>query len=235
MGQRTELAPRSYDDFERAEAERLELTLSSTAGRTVEIMLHQDPAAGISGVLYDCALLLAARLVEEPGLVQQTGKVVEIGCGTGCAGLVAASLGADVVCTDKSERALCLVEKSANESKLRSVSCLAWDWRDPVPPGCKGASTILASDVVYTEDTSLLLAALDALASEGTVVLLMLRVRSAASLAGLRSLLAGARERFKECAPVALSPAAKVVLRNGGKEVAVHDHHEATYFYRLVR
>lgn len=32
-------------------------------------VLHQDASVGIAGVLYDCALLLARRLVEEPQLL----------------------------------------------------------------------------------------------------------------------------------------------------------------------
>ena len=32
-------------------------------------VLYQDASVGIAGVLYDCALLLARRLVEEPQLL----------------------------------------------------------------------------------------------------------------------------------------------------------------------
>ncbi|CAK9098327.1 unnamed protein product [Durusdinium trenchii] len=157
MGLRAELAPRSFDSLERAEARRLQLTFAPSTGKKFRLVLHQDASVGIAGVLYDCALLLARRLVEEPQLL--SGKVVEIGCGTGCAGLVAAALGAEVLLTDRSERALQVAKQSAKESGL-GVSCQRWDWADPVPFECRGASTVIATDVVYSEDVSALLKAL---------------------------------------------------------------------------
>eukprot|EP00438_Fugacium_kawagutii_P016866 Skav219698 [mRNA] locus=scaffold817:295924:299376:- [translate_table: standard] len=76
MGLRAELAPRSFDSLERAEAKRHihfdPLTFSSfqlhVIFKRLEV-LHQDASLGIAGVLYDCALLLARRLVEEPRLL----------------------------------------------------------------------------------------------------------------------------------------------------------------------
>eukprot|EP00435_Cladocopium_sp_Y103_P035550 s1283_g9.t1 len=214
MGLRAELAPRSFDSLERAEAKRLQLTFAPSVGKKFRLALHQDASLGIAGVLYDCALLLARRFVEEPRLLN--GKVVEIGCGTGCAGLAAAALGAEVLLTDRSERALQVAKQSAKESGL-TVSCQRWDWADPLPLECRGASTVIATDVVYSEDVSALLKALEALAAPGCVVLLVAKVRSPASLAGLRSLLNGASHLFKECVPLSLQPAAQATLQLAAK------------------
>ncbi|CAE7034728.1 unnamed protein product [Symbiodinium sp. CCMP2456] len=194
MGLRIELAPRSFDDLERAEAKRLTLTLVPTSGKKLHLVLHQDASVGIAGVMYDCAALLARRLCEEPSLLGS--KVVELGCGTGCAGLTAAALGAKVVLTDRSERALRVVQQSAKETGLE-VRTSRWEWHEQLPAECRGASTVLATDVVYSEDTSALLSALKAVTVAGTVVLLVVRVRSLAALAGLRSLLQDASRVFK--------------------------------------
>ncbi|CAK9089113.1 unnamed protein product [Durusdinium trenchii] len=232
MGLRAELAPRSFDSLERAEARRLQLTFAPSTGKKFRLVLHQDASVGIAGVLYDCALLLARRLVEEPQLL--SGKVVEIGCGTGCAGLVAAALGAEVLLTDRSERALQVAKQSAKESGL-GVSCQRWDWADPVPFECRGASTVIATDVVYSEDVSALLKALEGLAAPGCVVLLVAKIRSPASLAGLRSLLLGASHVFKECAPISLQPAAQATLQQATKDFPLPDADKGVYFYKLVR
>ncbi|CAJ1448573.1 unnamed protein product [Effrenium voratum] len=228
MGLRAELAPRSYDNLERAESKRLQLTFTPSSGKKLQLALLQDPAAGIAGVLYDCALLLAARLVEEPRLL--AGKVLELGCGTGCCGLVAAACGAEVLLTDRSEQALQVAKQSAKESGL-SVSVRRWEWSEPPPKECCGCSTVLASDLVYSEDTGALLGALEAVTCAGSVVLLVARVRSPGSLAGLRSLLAGASRTFKECAPLPLRPMARATVQ-GMKDP---DGLEGVYFYRLVR
>ncbi|CAL1169916.1 unnamed protein product [Cladocopium goreaui] len=233
MGLRAELAPRSFDSLERAEAKRLQLTFAPSVGKKFRLALHQDASLGIAGVLYDCALLLARRLVEEPRLL--SGKVVEIGCGTGCAGLAAAALGAEVLLTDRSERALQVAKQSAKESGL-TVSCQRWDWADPLPLECRGASTVIATDVVYSEDVSALLNALEALAAPGCVVLLVAKVRSPSSLAGLRSLLNEASHLFKECVPLSLQPAAQATLQLAAKDLPLPDvQDKAVYFYRLVR
>jgi len=233
MGLRAELAPRSFDSLERAEAKRLQLTFAPSIGNKFRLVLHQDASLGIAGVLYDCALLLARRLVEEPGLLR--GKVVEIGCGTGCAGLAAAALGAEVVLTDRSERALQVAKQSAKDSGL-AVSCQRWDWADPLPLECCGASTVIATDVVYSENVSALLKALEAITAPGCVVLLVAKVRSPTSLVGLQSLLHGASHLFKECVPLLLQPAAQATLQQAAKDLPLPDvQDKAVYFYRLVR
>ena len=136
-------------------------------------MLHQDASAGIAGVLYDCALLLSRRLVQAPELL--VGKVLELGCGTGCVGLTAAALGHEVLLTDRSGVALQVARRSALESGLR-VATERWEWHQQVPSGARGVGTVVASDVVYGEDVEGLLKALEQLSAPR--VLLVVKVRS---------------------------------------------------------
>ena len=105
-----ELCPRSYDVVERAELSSLRLDLfdDETRENPVTVIVRQDPDVGIPGVVYDCAMHLAAFVVDEvfpkkdgsfsrkenavsrpegeeknrPGPV----RVLELGAGTGACG-----------------------------------------------------------------------------------------------------------------------------------------------------
>merc|ERR1712226_461546 len=116
---------------------------------------------------YDGALFLAMWLLENRPCVQD-GLVLELGCGTACVGLVAASLGAEVVCTDRSDTALKLAERGAKRNGLHNMHFHQWDWSNPMPPHCKRCKVILAADVVYIDEASAraLLKALDEAAAD---------------------------------------------------------------------
>ena len=62
-----ELCPRSYDVVERAELQSLRLDLfdDETRENPVTVIVRQDPDVGIPGVVYDCAVHLAAFVVDE--------------------------------------------------------------------------------------------------------------------------------------------------------------------------
>ena len=62
-----ELCPRSYDVVERAELSSLRLDLfdDETRENPVTVIVRQDPDVGIPGVVYDCAMHLAAFVVDE--------------------------------------------------------------------------------------------------------------------------------------------------------------------------
>jgi predicted nicotinamide N-methyase len=62
-----ELCPRSYDVVERAELQSLRLDLfdDETRENPVTVIVRQDPDVGIPGVVYDCAMHLAAFVVDE--------------------------------------------------------------------------------------------------------------------------------------------------------------------------
>ena len=110
-----ELCPRSYDVVERAELQSLRLDLfdDETRENPVTVIVRQDPDVGIPGVVYDCAMHLAAFVVDEvfpkkdgsfshkenavsrpegeeknrPGPV----RVLELGAGTGACGCLLAA------------------------------------------------------------------------------------------------------------------------------------------------
>merc|ERR1719469_112706 len=73
-------------------------------GLSSEVAVVQRPdgvASGCTGLrMWSCALLLARELTKAPELVAGR-RVVELGCGCGLAGVVAALLGASVVLTDR--------------------------------------------------------------------------------------------------------------------------------------
>lgn len=234
-----ELAPRSYDSLERAEADVLQIQFyrRSDEAAVVKLVLRQDMRLGISGVLYNGALLLASHLVERPELLH-AGLVVELGCGTACAGLVAAALGADVVCTDRSEASLRIAESSAVGNGLPSLRCSRWEWREVMPEACVGARTVLAADLMYTEETSkALLGALDKVAGVDCVVLVAFKIRDANGSKAVRFFLNEARKHFQECVPLALSPGNKITVETPDGVVVTPsvDSSVGMYLYKLVR
>jgi predicted nicotinamide N-methyase len=75
-------------------------------------------------------------------------KVLEIGCGVGLPGIVALSLGFDVVFSDYDVAALGFVERNAIANGFEQFETLGLDWR--VPPNFQ-VDWLLASDVIYEE------------------------------------------------------------------------------------
>lgn len=233
-----ELLPRSYDDLRRAEETLLHLHFTDREDGTsrLQMSLCQDSTVGIPGVMYDSALILAMWLLENAACLFQK-KVLELGCGTACAGLVAGALGAKVVCTDKSERALQLAEQAAGENNLPSMQFERWDWREAMPVSCLGADIILAADIVYTKDgAKALLAALDAAADPSCTVLVVFKLRNSSVKPAILTFLNGARELFAECLPVALPQTigVDVCLSGGGRQAeACNVRTDGVYVYRL--
>ncbi|MGE3536086.1 MAG: methyltransferase [Candidatus Tectimicrobiota bacterium] len=73
--------------------------------------------------------------------------VLELGCGLGLVGLVAALQGAHVVCTDYEEAALDFARYNARRNACRQMRFQLMDWRRPRLP--RRYEYILASDVIY--------------------------------------------------------------------------------------
>ena len=105
-----ELCPRSYDVVERAELQSLRVDLfdDDTSENPVTVTVRQDPDVGIPGVVYDCAMRLAAFVVDElfskrderrerrafSGNAADEGgpvRVLELGAGTGACGCLLAA------------------------------------------------------------------------------------------------------------------------------------------------
>ncbi|XP_061571396.1 protein N-lysine methyltransferase METTL21A [Cololabis saira] len=150
------------------------------AGR--DLSLQQDwEKSGVAAVVWDAAVVLCMYL--ELGKVELEGKrVIELGAGTGLAGIVAVLLGAHVTITDR-EPALELLSANVRTNLPQHlhesvvVSELTWGERlDRYPSG--GFHLVLGADIVYLEDTfPALLRTLGHLSSDSTVVLLACRIR----------------------------------------------------------
>jgi predicted nicotinamide N-methyase len=91
------------------------------------------------------AIALARRLVESGSLAGR--RVLDLGCGLGLPGIVAAALGAEVWCVDREPAALEFVAASAAHNRLSRVHCVRIDFtREPLGVDF---DLILAAEVVY--------------------------------------------------------------------------------------
>lgn len=98
-------------------------------------------------VLWPAAIALAHEIAARP---VGGARVLELGAGTGLPGIVAASLGARVVQTDRQAVALFVCKKNAERNGVttiehRSADWTAWDDRDPY-------DYILGADILYAEN-----------------------------------------------------------------------------------
>jgi predicted nicotinamide N-methyase len=101
-------------------------------------------------LLWESAVGLSQRLVEEPGLV--VGKrVLELGAGTGLPGLVARSLGAHVCQTDQMDDVLSVAALNERENALTGIRRFRADWRDWVEQA--SFDVILGADILYDAAT----------------------------------------------------------------------------------
>ena len=73
--------------------------------------------------------------------------VLELGCGLGLVGVVAALHGARVLCTDYEAAALAFARHNARRNACRHIRFQLMDWRRPSLP--RRYDYILASDVIY--------------------------------------------------------------------------------------
>jgi predicted nicotinamide N-methyase len=99
-------------------------------------------------VLWPAAIALAhevaARAEEMRG-----GRVLELGAGTGLPGIVAASLGARVVQTDRQEMAMSVCRRNGERNGVDSIEHRLVDWADWDDAG--RYDWIIGSDVLYGE------------------------------------------------------------------------------------
>jgi predicted nicotinamide N-methyase len=97
-------------------------------------------------VLWPAAIALAHEIASRAvsGL-----RVLELGAGTGLPGIVAASLGAHVVQTDRQEVALFVARKNAERNGVTTMEHRAADWTAWEDPALY--DYILGSDVLYAD------------------------------------------------------------------------------------
>ena len=98
--------------------------------------------------LWPSSIALAHELMTRADALRDR-HVLELGAGTGLAGIVAASLGAHVVQTDRHAAALhlCKVNGARNGAMSAEQRLADWsDWRDTIQ-----YDTIIGSDILYAE------------------------------------------------------------------------------------
>jgi methyltransferase-like protein 23 len=106
----------------------------------------EEPRVPYGIVLWPAAIALAHEIASRP---VRGKRVLELGAGTGLPGIVAASLGAHVVQTDRQEVALFVCKKNAEQNGITTIEHRAADWtawQDEEHYDC-----ILGSDVLYAE------------------------------------------------------------------------------------
>jgi predicted nicotinamide N-methyase len=95
--------------------------------------------------LWPSAVALARYSTQHLQLAGQ--RVLELGCGLGLVGVVAALQGAHVLCTDYEAEALAFARHNARRNACRQVRFRLVDWRQPALR--RRYDIIFASDVIY--------------------------------------------------------------------------------------
>lgn len=95
--------------------------------------------------LWPSALMLGQRLAQQSWPANM--QALEIGCGLGVSGLVALSLGMDVIFSDYDAAALNFAARNARRNGFERFTTLPLDWR--YPPKGLTVPLILAADVIY--------------------------------------------------------------------------------------
>lgn len=121
-----------------------------------EYVIQQDWAGhGVAAVVWDSAVVLGTYMDSNAHLIQGK-KVLELGAGTGLAGLVAASLGADVTVTEREEAMPHLKSTVENNTvgKSWSITSLVVDWTDDHnTDSVQDYDIIIGADIIYIEET----------------------------------------------------------------------------------
>lgn len=127
-----------------------------------------DPPYGL--LLWESAVALAQELQHRPEIFAGR-HVLELGAGVGLPGLVARSLGAKVLQTDKAEEALSLAALNEQENGLSGVQRFAADWTRW--SHLRKYDVILGADILYETSMHGALAAIieNCVAHDGTVIL----------------------------------------------------------------
>lgn len=148
------------------------------AGRTLTIFQNWDKI-GVAAVVWDAAIVLG-RYLEKKAPELQGKKVIELGAGTGVAGIVASFLGGKVTITDR-KMAINItrmnVEGNLGDNQ-RTVEIKELEWGQNVTSFSPPFEYILGADIVYIEETfpALLKTLLD-LCDGNSVVLLSCKIR----------------------------------------------------------
>ena len=148
------------------------------AGRTLTVFQNWNDI-GVAAVIWDAAIVLG-RYLEKIAAQLQKKNVIELGAGTGFAGIVASLLGGNVTITDR-KMALNVtrmnVERNLDEQQ-NSVAIKELEWGQNVSSFSPPFDFVLGADIVYIEDTFKdLLKTLQDLCDENSIVLLSCKIR----------------------------------------------------------
>lgn len=111
---------------------------------------RQEASPGYWAHLWPSARELARHLARS-ALVGPGVRVLEVGCGLGLCGVVAALRGAEVTMTDFNPDAVSAARRNAELNGV-NARCERFDWNDAVPRAWVGAVDLLiASDVLYED------------------------------------------------------------------------------------
>jgi predicted RNA methylase len=146
--------------IERCEFKKYKAATVTVPGLSRNVHIVEDVEAVATGCtgfrVWSCAVLLASELILQADSMRLKGaNVVELGCGCGLVGLVAALLGAHVLLTDRDEECLALASASA-EANAEGIGAaegsvktalLDWDYPQAAEGIPYGASTwVIGSD-----------------------------------------------------------------------------------------
>jgi predicted nicotinamide N-methyase len=100
-------------------------------------------------ILWESAIVLSNVLAQDPAALSNL-DVLELGAGTGLAGLTAASFGARVLQTDHSPEALALCRRNAAANAIRGNAIRFGNWTDWSVGG--DFPLVIGADVLYEPD-----------------------------------------------------------------------------------
>ena len=133
---------------------------------------------GVAAVVWDAAIILG-RYLEKIAAELHGKKVIELGAGTGFAGIVASLLGGNVTITDR-KMALNITRMNVegNLGKNHFIEIEELEWGQNVSSFSPPFDFVLGADIVYIEETfNDLLKTLQDLCDENSVVLLSCKIR----------------------------------------------------------
>lgn len=122
------------------------------AGRTFELAVrHKEDAGDLYwNRVWPASVGMSEYLVAQGRAALEGVRMLELGCGTALCGIVAASLGAEVVCSDLAPQALELAELNARLNGVELAGTRQLDWCN-IPPDLERYPLVIGADVLYDE------------------------------------------------------------------------------------